>query len=209
MALAHIGIKLNTELIVGDAVLLEGNVKEKLPELEVLLVALLKLGKLCSRLVIKARVLFCFLVELDVKLNKAVASAVCYLFGIAPSAVSNYHLTELSTPVAEVVYTNALEARKLVQKAKRMTDNSGTEVADVEGLCNVGGGVVKNYCLAVAVSGRAVAITLFGNVAHNVSNESGAVNAEVKVSACNGAFRNIITGKALSKLCGDNGRTHS
>ena len=112
---------------------LEGNIKEKLPELEVLLISLLELGELCSCLVIKTCVLFCFLVELYVKLNESVDALALDLFTVAPALECNDLLTVLGTPVTEMIDADAVVSAELMEQFQGVTDYGRTQVSDMEG----------------------------------------------------------------------------
>ena len=54
-----------------------------------------------------------------------------------------------------------------MKELKRMSDNGSAKMSDVEGLCNVGRGVVEDYGLSLSVIRRAVIITLRENLGDN------------------------------------------
>ena len=94
---------------------------------------------------------FDFVIDLYVELDKLVNSALFNSFLITPELICNDKLTELRSPVTEVVDAEAIVARKLVKELKGVTDNRSAEVSDVEGLGNVGRGIVEDYFLTDAI----------------------------------------------------------
>ena len=103
-----------------------------------------------SCFVVERRILFGFFVELYINLDKLVDSAFLYSLTVSPLAESYYLLTELSSPVTEMVYADAVITGKLVEQLQRVTDDCRAEVTDMERLAYVGGGIVKNDCLSLS-----------------------------------------------------------
>ena len=91
-------------------------------------------------MLISARLLLCLYLIVDsyVELYELVNSTLLYRLLVTPLLISDDELTELSTPVTEIVDAYALISRELVEKLQRVADNGWTEVADMEGLRNVG-----------------------------------------------------------------------
>ena len=85
-----------------------------LPEIKVLLVVLFHLCERGSRLVVKRRIFLCFLVEFYIYFGQRVYAAALYLLFAAPLLVSNNELSELRSPVAEMVYSDAVISAELV-----------------------------------------------------------------------------------------------
>ena len=89
-----------------------------------------------------------------------------------------------------------------------MADNRRTEVSDMEGLGNVGRGVVENYRFTLAALGRAVEVTLRENVANNALCKGVAVNFQVKISVNRTDRGKLLTFNAACKRLGNlHGRT--
>ena len=63
--------------------------------------------------------------------------------------------THLQTPVAQVNIADGLVAQVLVQPLQSLTNDGGTQVADVQGLCYVGSAVVDDGKLALTGLGNA------------------------------------------------------
>ena len=58
--------------------------------------------------------------------------------------------THLGAPVAEVVHGDDVPAVRLVEVREEGADDGAAEVADVEGLGDVGGGVLDDDALSLA-----------------------------------------------------------
>ena len=107
-------------------------------------------------------------VDAYVKLNELVDSALLDLLFIAPELIRNDELTELSSPIAKIVDTHALIACKFMKLLERVTDNGRTEMSYMEGLRNVGGGIVKNDRLSLTDAGRTVILFFVKYLGKNV-----------------------------------------
>ena len=219
--LALVGVKLDTELVIGLLVFLKRDVNEPSPKSEIFLVAVLKLSKLGAGSVAKIGVLLALslllgeslyalvllslnlVVDTDIELYKLVYTAVLNGLAVAPESVGNDKLTKLGAPVTEVVDADALIARKLVKELERVTDNGGAEMSDVEGLCNIGGGVIKNYCSSLTVHRRAVGGTEPCDITDNAGCKGGGAYLEVKIAVECADRGKLLTADSTCKSLGN------
>ena len=149
-ALALITVEVYTEQLICFFVFAEANIDEFAPEFVIFLIAVFELCKFGSCFVFKRLILFRLVMELNVKLNEFIDAALFYLVHTSPFAVSNDEFSELRSPVAEVIYADALIARELMKFFKRMTYYRRSEVSYMEGLCDVRRRVVENDGLSRA-----------------------------------------------------------
>ena len=162
-AFTVVAVKSYAELVVGCFVFRKANVDKPSPKGEVFFIVVFEFCKFGSCFVCKGGVFFGFFVEFNVKLNELVDTAVFNIFAAAPFAVSNDKLAELRTPVAKMVDAYAIIALILVKKLEGMADDRCAEVTDVEGFCNVGGGIVENDSFACTYVCSAEVCTLLCN----------------------------------------------
>ena len=121
-------------------------------------------------------------VDLDVQFNQRVDAALFYHLLAAPGVIRQDQLTKLGAPVAKVVNAKAFVACKLVHLLERVTDNGGAQVTDVEGLCDVGRGIVKHDLLAAADVGCAVALLLLQHLGKHLIYQVRGRNADIEVA---------------------------
>ena len=143
---------------------------------------------------------FDFVVHANVESNECVNAALFDGFLIAPFTECNDQLTELRTPVTEVIDTDAIVACVFVKKLQGVTDNGRTEMSDMEGLCNVGGRIVKNDGLALTKIMCAEINALFRDFADDLFGKVAIVDHEIQITALNANFTDTL-GKIFRKLC--------
>ena len=141
--------------------------------------------------------------EFNVELDKLINSTVLNFFLASPKTISNDKLTELCSPVAEVVDSDAFVACELVKLLKRMTYDGSSEMANVEGLRNVGRGIVENDSLAVTVFRGAILLALSEHFAESIIGKRSAFDSEVQISVYSFRTDNLIITESLGKCRGD------
>ena len=105
-----------------------------------------------SALVGKSGVVFAFAVEADIDVLQLRKPALFDRLAAAPHFVCHDKLAELGSPVAEIVYGNGFVALKIKHIAERVSDDSRTDVSEMEALCNVGRGKIKANRFALTAS---------------------------------------------------------
>ena len=167
---------------------------------------MLKLGELGARLVVQLGVCFGFLMELHIQRHKLVYLLFLDLLAAAPFAVGNYELTELGSPVAEMVHTHAFIPRKFIQELERVTDNGRTEMSDMERLCDIRRGIVKHDRFSFADIRSAVFFALCQYIVYDRCGKLLVVKTEVEVSLNRLGGRNSDCVETVCKriryLCG-------
>ena len=81
--------------------------------------------------------LLCLYVELSIVSKKRLDWLLLKLLLASPLSVGNNHLTELSSVISEVVNTYNLVTHLSVKVADSITDNSTSDMTDMERLRNV------------------------------------------------------------------------
>ena len=136
-ALALIGIKFYVKLFICLGIFLKTDIYEPAPEREIFFVAVFELCKLFSCAVFESGVVFRFFMETHIERDKLVDTAVFNRLAASPHAVRGYELPELRSPVAEIVYSDALVSGKLMELFYRMSDDRCSEMSYMERLCDV------------------------------------------------------------------------
>ena len=77
--------------------------------------------------------------EAYIKPYKLVYTDIYYSLLVPPFAVGDDQLTELSAPVAEMIYADAFISGKFMKLFNRMPYNGGSEMSYMERLCDVWG----------------------------------------------------------------------
>ena len=156
-----------------------------------------------ARLIDQGLVLLSFGVEADVEPHQFVALALLDRLAASPLAVGDDHFPELGAPVAEMVDADAVVTRELMQQFQRVTDDGGAEMPDVEGFGDVRGGIVENDGLTRPAFGRAVLVTLFGDLGEDSCGERRAVDKEVEVALDRLGARDLAARHFRSERVGD------
>ena len=86
-------------------------------------------------------------------------------------SVSNDHFAELCAIVSEVIDTGNVVSHCIVNLVKGISDHRASDVADVERLCNVRGGIFHDYRFSFSYVGLAVVSTFFKDIFHNIFYE--------------------------------------
>ena len=113
-SLAVIAVKRYFKSVKHTVYLFQGNFLKPVVKLDCLAVAVLDFLKPSPCLVVQSRVDFGLLVVFNVDFMQSLYAVCVNLVLVAPKFESNDHFTKLSTPVAQVVYTNHVIAQSLV-----------------------------------------------------------------------------------------------
>ena len=138
----------------------------------------------------------------DKVIKNIIYSALFYFLTVAPLFICNYKLTELCSPVAEIINSDALVSAEFVKKLKRMSYNRSSEMSYVEGLGYVGRGIVKHYRFAYALVGCAVFFALRLYVGKDSLCKRSSVYTEVKISVKSSYLRKFLAAYRLGKSLG-------
>ena len=98
-------------------VLIDADADDPFPKLCVFGVSVFELCELGARLVIHFGLAFSLIVEALIERNKPINSLLFYHLAAAPFFICDKLLSKGSSPVAEVVYADALISRKLEKSA--------------------------------------------------------------------------------------------
>ena len=180
--LTLVAVKGDPQLLEGHVVGLHGLFNKPTPQSQILLVPLLHFAELSAGLVSQRGILRDGVVDADVEIHQSVHAALFNGLAVAPLLVGHHHLTELGTPVAEVVDTHALVARELVKHFQSVTDDGRTQVTDVEGLGQIGRAVVQHHRLSLANIRRTVALLLGQNLGHQLVCQICARQVNIQIS---------------------------
>ena len=104
------------------------------------------------------------------------------LLGLSVHASAAPEVMSAASAATEVVDADTLISGKFMELSESVSDNCCSEVSDMEGLCNVGGGIVKNYRLSLSFIARAVPFALFENFSEDVLTEKIIIDKHVEVS---------------------------
>ena len=207
--LAVVGVKLHAQLLVHAGGVLQGDLLEPLPDGDGFLVLVLDLLEPVAAQIVQGGILFGFLVELDVQAHQLGHAVTLHVFLLAPGLVGVDHLAELGAPVAQVIDAHGLVAQEIVDALEGMADHGGAQVADVEALGNVDGGVVQADGLAVAHVGGAKALALSQHSVQGLLGEVDAVEEEVHVAVDGLHAGNLGVIPGFAQGLGDHGRSHA
>ena len=137
-ALSVVGIEADPQHVVDPVELLQRLIPEPLPQLNLFLLTVLQLGEGSSGLVLQGRILLRLDVELLVVLQQGLDGLIDDIFPVAPLAVGHDHLAELGPVVAQVVDPEDVVSQEVIDVGNRVSDNGAADVADMEGLGDVG-----------------------------------------------------------------------
>ena len=180
---ARIGVELNAQHIVYAICVLERQILEPLPYGYGLFVTGFNLLEPCAALVIQRRILFGLGVELYVQIAQRLHAALLNHFAAAPVLICRYHLAELSTPIAQMVYAHALIAQERINLIQCIAQRRGGQMADVETLCYIYRGIVYADSLARAHVAGAVFFTLIQHFADHAGRVQRLVDEEIQIAA--------------------------
>ena len=205
-AFARVAVEAYPQPVVYLAHLLEGKVLELLPEGNGLLVAAFDLFEPGPGLVVHLGVLFRLLVEADVQLYKLPHGALGHRL-VSPLFIGHYHLAELGSPVPQVVYAYSVVAQRLVYPVQGVAYGGAGQMAYVEGLGDVYGGILHADVPAAAKVAVAVAVALSKHLVERIPHEGGLIREEVEVAplGLHGGYA-VYVAYAPCKLCGYGGR---
>ena len=183
----QVAVQGNTQLRVGLFIFLKRDLNKPLPQRKIFLVAHLHLVELGTSCVCKLGLALLLLfgdgvVDLNVKLHQRVNAARLNHFLAAPGAVSKNQLAKLRTPVAKVVDTKAIVARKLMHFLERMADDRGAQVTDMEGLCHVGRGIVQHDLFVLSDIGRTVLFLFLKHGTKHVACQISGAQTDIEIA---------------------------
>ena len=184
-ALAGIAVKLNAEQLVYFAYFFKRERLHSLPQVYGFAVALLYLPEPGPCFIVETFVLFSLLMEAHIKLNKLAHGRFFYRLAAAPFFVCNYHLAKLGTPVAKVVYSYRIIAKRLIYAVKAVAYSGRWQVAYVEGLSYVYGGKLHAHVLAAAFVAVAVILPLGKHALYRSACGPGPILKKVEIAALN------------------------
>ena len=217
-ALALIAIKFNAKLLICLLIFSKAYINKPTPKSDIFLITILELTKFCSRFIGKRGICGNTLLLVTrncviyfyVKSNQCVNSAVFDFLTVTPLFVSYNKLSKLCSPVSEIVDSNTLVSRKLVKLLERMSDYSSTQMSDMEGLCNVGRGIVENDRLTITHLARsAVFFALLRNLAYYLFSKIFAVKIYIQISVYRLCALNCIQSKLGCDCLGNLYGSHS
>ena len=203
-SLAVVAVELDAQQIVHALGILKSHGLEPGEDLEGFLVAVLNLLEPGAAQIVQSRILLRLGVELHVQIDHRLHTALFDLFAVAPELVSGDHLAELAAPVAQVVDAHGLVAVKVIDALKAMADHRRGEMADVEALGDVDGGVVQTHGLALAHLGRAPRAGLGQHGFDDARGHVGAADEDVHIAAHNLDVIDLFA----AHLFGQRGRDH-
>ena len=180
--LAGVGVELHAQQVVHALRVLQCHGLEPVEDLEGFRVAVLDLLEPGAALVVERLVVLGLGVEAHVELHHLVHAAVRHGVVVAPALVGGDHLAELGAPVAQMVHAHGVPAEELVELIEGVADHRGGQMADVEALGDVDGGVVQHHGLARAGVVGAVAFALLKHRLHHLFGIGGAVDEEVQIA---------------------------
>ena len=205
-AFARIAVEAYPQPVVYLAHLLEGKVLELLPKGNGFIVPVLYLLEPGAGLVVHLGVLFRLVMEADIELYKLAHGALGHRL-VPPFFIGHYHLAELGSPVPQVVYAYGVVAQRLVYPVQGVAYGGAGQMAYMEGLGDVYGGILHADVPAAAKVAVAVAVALSKHPIERIPHEGGLIREEVEVAplGLHGGYA-VYVAYAPCKLCGYGGR---
>lgn len=110
-------------------------------------------------------------VETDVQIDHRLNAALFNLLAVAPLLVGTDHLAELRAPVAQVVDAHGGVAVEIINAFEAVADHRRGQMADVETLGNVDGGIIQAHRLAFANFAGTPTPRIFQHGFHDVARQ--------------------------------------
>ena len=136
-AFTHVVVELHTQKTIGSLELFETDLHEPLPDLQGLFISALHFRKPEACFILQCGILVGFLMEEDIQTHQFLDALLLYGFFGAPFLISHDQLSELCTPVAQVVDPLYMIAELAVDLVQGVADNGSTKMSYVEVLRNV------------------------------------------------------------------------
>ena len=207
-AFPGVAVEGNAQQLVHTLRIPQGQGLEPVPQAKGFFVPVLDLLEPGTAFVFQTLVLFCFLVEFHVQAHQLVNAALFHRFLAAPLLVGTDHLAELGAPVAQVIDAHGGVAQVVINAAQAVTDHGGGQMADVEPLGDVDGGIVQAHRLSLAQVGSTVLLPSGKNGLHGLFSKVHPVQEEVQVTVDCFYPSNILVLPVLCHGLGNHGRTH-
>ena len=202
-ALARVGIKRHAQQVVHALGVLERDFLEPREDLHGFLVAVLDLLEPCAALVLQLRMLLRLVVETDVQIDHRLNAALFNLLAVAPLLVGTDHLAELRAPVAQVVDAHGGVAVEIINAFEAVADHRRGQMADVETLGNVDGGIIQAHRLAFADFAGTPTPRIFQHGFHDVARQPAAAEKHVQIAADNLHMIDFLAGNLFGQLARD------
>ncbi|MPM79892.1 hypothetical protein SDC9_126934 [bioreactor metagenome] len=191
----RVTVKADTENVVDLLNLFECKFFEPFEEREGFRIAILDALEPGTRLIVQRRIVLHLLMIAHVELDQLVHTAPLDGLPITPKLEGDNHLAKLRTPVAQVVDANGAEPEMVIDAIQRAADYRRRQMADVERLCDVDGGVVDADISPFAQIGTAEAGAFFKHAREHGLRLRRFVERKVDISA-----RRLRLGDALRQL---------
>ena len=202
-ALARVGIKRHAQQVVHALGVLERDLLEPREDLHGFLVAVLDLLEPRATLVLQLRVLLRLVVEADVQIDHRLHAALLDLLAVAPLLVGADHLAELRAPVAQMVDAHGRVAVEIIDALEAVADHRRGQVADVEALGDVDGGIIQTHRLALADLAGTPAPRMGEHRLHDIARQPAAAEEHVQIAADDLHVVDLLAGDLFGQLARD------
>ena len=149
--LACITVKLDSESVVNLADRFHRDRFEHVKVCDCFFVAVLNTLEPSTRFVIHFGMLFRLFVIANVQFVEVIFVVVCNVFERRPLLRRNDEFSELSAPIAEVIYADDVVSEMLEYTIERTADDGRRKVSDMEGFCDIDRTIVNANRLAFSL----------------------------------------------------------
>ena len=150
-ALARVAVKGNTQYIIHPVGILQGDLLEPVEDRQRFLVPVLDALEPGAAFIFQLGVLLRLLMEAHIQVAERLHAALLDLFLRTPVLVGGDHLAKLGAPVAQVIDAHGAVAQVIIDALEAVADGRGGQVADMEALGDVDGGIVDADRLALSL----------------------------------------------------------
>ncbi len=180
--LSRIAVKFYVQSLIYPIDLFERNALEIFKQFQSFCVAVFDSLKPSSCLIAKIGIGLFFFMESDVYVYKRAHASLLDLLLAAPTLECNYKFAKLRTPIAEVIDTHYVVAKRSIYAIDCTAQRSIEQMPHMERLCYIDGRIVDADSLAVALIALAVILSLGKHILQSLLGKRYFVEFEVDKS---------------------------